>query len=144
MYTHTQTGWVTIIALDGAIVAIGAANRMLGPGSPNRGFVIATMFLLALLIPLFGWLKVTVDSEAVTATFGIGLVRKRIMLDDIAGAARVRTRWYYGWGMRMGPNGWLYNVSGFDAVELTLKKGGTFTIGSDEPEQLLAAVRRRI
>jgi hypothetical protein len=141
MYSHRQTGWVMFIGLAFGLVVIGVAGREIGPGSPGRGFLIASMALLALMVPLFGWLTVTVDNEAVTARFGIGLVRKRIALRNIKGAATVRNKWYYGWGLRMGPNGWMYNVSGLDAVEIELKEGGWFRIGTDEPQELVRMIR---
>jgi hypothetical protein len=36
--------------------------------------------------------------------------------------------------------GWLWNVSGIDAVELTMKNGDRFRIGTDEPEKLVTAI----
>jgi len=144
MYSHTQTGWMTIIALVGALLIIGAAGREMGPESPGRGFMTATMALMALMIPLFGWLTVMVDGEAVTAKFGIGLIRKKIRIGDIRDATRVRNKWYYGWGLRMGPGGWMYNVSGLDAVDIELKDGSRFRIGTDEPEELVRAIKQRI
>jgi hypothetical protein len=35
---------------------------------------------------------------------------------------------------------WLWNVSGMGAVELQLKNGSRFRIGTDEPETLARAV----
>ena len=144
MYSHTQTGWMTIIALAAALMVIGAAGMELGPESPGRGGWMATLAVLALLIPLFGWLTVTMDNEKVTAKFGIGLIRKKIKIIDIQGATQVRNKWYYGWGIRMGPSGWMYNVSGLDAVEIEMKNGGKFRIGTDEAEELVRAIRQRI
>lgn len=144
MYSHTQFGWMTMIALVAALVMIGSAATELGPESPGKGFVIAAMALFVLLIPLLGWLTVTMDEEAVTARFGVGLIRKKIKIKDIQNAAQVRNKWYYGWGIRMGPSGWMYNVSGLDAVEIELKNAGKFRIGTDEPEELARAIRQRI
>jgi hypothetical protein len=141
MYSHTQFGWVTMIALLGALVAVAAVGKDLEPGAEGLAGVLIGMAVLALMIPLFGWLTVTVNEEAVLVRFGVGLVRKKIRISDILSATRVRNKWYYGWGMRMGPTGWLYNVSGLDAVEIELKGGGRFRIGTDEPEELLSAVR---
>jgi hypothetical protein len=139
MYSHTQFGWMTLIALLGGLVALGAVGRNLGPEGTD-GLKVG-MAVLALMMPLFGWLTVTVDEEAVTARFGIGLLRKKVWLRDIKSAKRVRNKWWYGWGMRMGPWGWMYNVSGLDAVEIELKNGGRFRIGTDEPEELVSAIR---
>ncbi len=36
---------------------------------------------------------------------------------------------------------WLFNVSGRDAVELKMKSGRTYRIGTDRPDALEAAVR---
>jgi hypothetical protein len=113
----------------------------MAPGSPGRPFVTATLVLMALLIPVFGWLSVTVDEETVTARFGMGLIRKKIPLRDIKSAERVRNQWWYGWGIRMGPSGWIYSVSGLDAVEIELRDGSCFRIGTDDPEELLSAIR---
>jgi len=37
---------------------------------------------------------------------------------------------------------WVYNVSGLEAVEVTLRSGKRFRIGTDEPEALLTALQR--
>ena len=52
----------------------------------------------------------------------------------------MRNKWWYGWGLRWIPGGSMYNVWGFDAVELELRSGKVFRIGSDEPDALLAAL----
>jgi hypothetical protein len=39
---------------------------------------------------------------------------------------------------------WIYNVSGFDAVEITLKNGNTYRIGTDEPKELEQAILQSI
>jgi hypothetical protein len=38
----------------------------------------------------------------------------------------------------------MYNVSGFDAVQLQLASGKRFRIGTDEPVQLKSAIDRAI
>jgi hypothetical protein len=144
MYSHTQFGWLTVIALAGALIVIGAAGRELGPESPGKGALTATQVLMALMIPLFGWLTVTVNNEEVMVKFGIGIIRKKIKIKDVKAAVQVRNKWYYGWGMRMGPGGWMYNVSGLDAVEIEMKNGGKFRIGTDQPEELARAIRQKI
>jgi len=52
----------------------------------------------------------------------------------------VHNHWYYGRGIKLTPHGWLFNVSGFDAVEIQLKNGRKYRIGTDEPDALLAAI----
>jgi hypothetical protein len=52
----------------------------------------------------------------------------------------VENPWYYGWGIRFTPRGWLFNVSGFSAIELQMKSGKLYRIGTDDPEGLAKAV----
>lgn len=86
-------------------------------------------------------LTTAVSDDAVRVWFGIGLIRRRIALNRIASARPVGNNWIFGWGVRWIPGGWLWNVSGLDAVELALVNGRRFRIGTDEPEQLAAAIQ---
>jgi len=61
-------------------------------------------------------------------------------ITDIQSVNVIRTKWYYGFGIRLIPTGWLYNVSGLDAVELHLKDGKTITLGTNDPYQLEKAI----
>jgi hypothetical protein len=54
-----------------------------------------------------------------------------------------RTRVIEGRGIHLTSRGWLYNVSGFQAVEIHLKRGKRFLLGSDEPEKLVMALGER-
>ncbi len=101
--------------------------------------VILAVLVLSLL--LFSVLSVKVDSGEVSLRFGVGIIRKRFPLSEIESHSVVRNPWYYGWGVRRIPIGWLYNVSGLDAVELAMTDGRKFRIGTDDPSGLDAAVR---
>lgn len=101
-------------------------------------WIAATLIAVGLL---FATLTVTVADGCLTCRFGIGIIRRTIRLKDVRTAEAVRNRWYYGWGIRLVPQGWLWNVSGLNAVELTFTDGKRFRIGTDEPERLVAAIR---
>jgi hypothetical protein len=51
-------------------------------------------------------------------------------------------REYGGWGVRFGPRGRAYNVSGKSGVELTLDNGKRVLIGSQRSDDLAAAIGR--
>ena len=51
---------------------------------------------------------------------------------------------YGGWGIRFGKNGKAYNVSGNKGVLLTLSKGKTILIGSQNHEELSLAITQRL
>ena len=137
-YTHTQRGMVllTVFALiAGGLVLLGARN----PGFPP--ILGTTAVVLAVVASLFGSLTVAVSRERLSLRFGIGLIRKSFPIADIRSVEVVRNRWYYGWGIRYTPHGWLFNVSGLDAVEIALGNGRKYRVGTDEPQALLAAIR---
>ena len=96
--------------------------------------------LLGIGLALFHQLTVTVSKDFIRLRFGVGVVHKNFAIADVESASVVRNKWWYGWGIRITPHGWLYNVSGYDAVEIVLKNGRYARIGTDEPKRLLAAI----
>ena len=48
---------------------------------------------------------------------------------------------YGGWGIRIGPAGWAYNVSGRQGIQLVTHAGLRVLIGTREPEAFIDAVR---
>ena len=141
-YRHTQFGWVMLAALAGALVVIAGVMHVVPTPAPAPLSIV--MLLVALVFLLFISLTVTVDRESVRLSFGIGLIRKSFRLSDIQSVAPVRNHWLYGWGIHLTPRGWLFNVSGFDAVELEMKNGRHYRIGTDEPVKLAEAIRERL
>jgi hypothetical protein len=122
-----------------AIVLWATAERGVGAGS----WWFAALGLLLIAVGLIAArLTVAVDDVAVTAAFGWGWPRRRIELDTIVGADHVHNSWWTGWGLRKVPGGWMFNNAGREAVELTLRSGKVFRIGTDQPTALLAALDR--
>jgi energy-coupling factor transporter transmembrane protein EcfT len=144
MYQHTQRGWVVIIAL--AVTMILFISIFLQSGVPAVRLILSIVsILLIITFALFNSLKVEVDEKEVRTIFGIGLVKKKIPLSGITSCQKVRNKWYYGFGIRYVPqSGWMYNISGLDAVELTFTDGKKFRIGTDEPDKLLSAISLKI
>ncbi len=105
-----------------------------------------TVFLLALvgLMMWFSRLEVRVDGEAVHVVFGAGRPRRTFPLHTVSQATPVRNKWWYGFGIRRAPQGWMYNAWGLDAVELLLTDDTRFRIGTNDVEGLRAAIAARI
>jgi hypothetical protein len=137
-YEHTQIGHVIIWSLLAIILIAGG-----GLISHHAAPIIVSILLLACLV-LFYKLRITVKDEILCASFGPGLIRKRVRLAEIVGCEPIRIRWWYGWGIHLTPCGWLYNVSGFDAVAITLNDGRKFAFGTDDPHGLATAIRAGI
>jgi len=139
-YKHTQIGHVVIwaVLVISVVVAIGTISQ------PPRSHEISVVISLLLLvtIPLFCKLRIEIDDQTLLASFGIGLIKKKVPLAQIIAYAPIQIRWWYGWGIHLTPYGWLYNVSGLDAVAITLRNGRKFALGTDDPHGLVAAIRR--
>jgi hypothetical protein len=104
-----------------------------------RGIMPAAIlfFFMVLLTYLFYCLTVTGTEETLEIKFGIGIVRKKFRLSEVLTTQPHRTSWWNGWGIHYTGDGLLFNVSGFDAVKLTMTNGKRYIIGTDEPHRLL-------
>ena len=142
-YAHRQTGWVMLVSAllpFLCLVVIWSAAPETDRRLPTS--LVPLLCGFSALAASFSWLTVRVDDSYVAVRFGIGLFRRTIAVSDIVEVAAATTRWYAGWGIRITRQGMLYNIGGFDAVRLRLVDGRSVRIGSDEPERLLAAIRR--
>ncbi len=74
----------------------------------------------------------------------MGTAFKKVQLAAITRCDPIRIRWWYGWGIHLTRYGWLYNVSGLDAVAITLREGRKFALGTDDTHGLVAAIRRLV
>ena len=137
-YQHTQPFTMLLVTLGG--VFLFELIIFLVAHAPLIIVGIILVFFIA-LAALLSSLTITIDGEAVRWRFGVGLFHGKIPLADIRELQTVRNPWWYGWGMRLTPRGWLYNVSGLDAVELTLANGKHIGLGTDEPQILLNAIQ---
>jgi hypothetical protein len=145
-YRHTQTGWVVLVALEAMVVVLAVFMLTIGIEEPTAAIGLSVCMLALILgIASFSTLTVTIDDVELSFAFGpLHFIRRRIALRDVSSCTAVRNSWYYGWGIHFTPRGWLYNISGWRAVEVTLKSGKIFRIGTDEPEELERAVRKAI
>jgi len=136
VYRRTQLGTVTVAAVGGAAVL----TVVLSVATGWHPVSIAVLAILVAALVLFHSLTIEIDRERLRCCFGPGLIRRTIPLHEIVAARPVRNRWYYGWGIRLTPTGWMYNVSGLEAVELSLASGGCFRIGTDRPDEVIRAL----
>lgn len=108
------------------------------PGQRYTLLVVGGMF--SLLALLFSSLKVVVSDKFLHWSFGPGILRKRVALAQIAHVEASRTSMLEGWGIHYTRRGWLYNVSGFEVLLVTMKDGKCFLLGTDDVGALAQAV----
>jgi len=138
VYEHRQKAFWTFLALG-----LPALIYLLIGAFSSAGQVMWITSAVLLLVPFLFWkLTIRIDQETLLASFGIGLIRKKVPVANIVACEPIRIRWWWGWGIHLTPYGWLYNVAGFDAVVITLRNGRRFCLGTDQPNELVAAIRR--
>ncbi len=136
-YRHTQIGTLSLGFVGGGALILLLTGLRFG-WDPLQAALFCFLLLAAFV---FGWMTVVIRGATLEVLFGPGLIRKRIRLDELISAQHVRNRWWYGWGIRRLPEGWLFNVSGLDAIELRLAGGRVYRIGTDQPAELMRAIR---
>jgi hypothetical protein len=148
IYRHKQTGFVMIaffvivffVFVDLLVLGIVFWFHMLS--ASMMGLVIVLMFLMAVLGGLFSTMTIIIDKGWLSWHFALGFWKRSAQLDQITSCKAVKIPWYYGWGIRRIPGGWLYRVSGRSGVEIRLENGSALHLGSDEPDKLLKALEK--
>ena len=119
------------------------------PPSVDSGtnlLVTAVMVLILFILVSFTALTTSIDGKYLQIKFGYGIFRKKFLLGEIVSTKQVKNHWYYGWGIRFWfwPKMWIYNVSGFDAVEIVMRNGKIYRVGTDTPSELETVIKQSI
>ncbi len=140
-YEHTQYGYTGILS-TALMIGIGWVSLPETFAEEPWVGVLETVFLIGMIALTFWFsrLVVVVSGGEITATFGLGKPHRVIQLVDVVNATQVRNQWIQGWGVRKISQGWMYNVWGLDAVEIELASDGVFRIGTDDGDELQAAI----
>ena len=148
-YKHTQIGYLMfsimlLVLVLFAWLQIAARSEPPSYDSGTNFAVTAIMALILFILASFSTLAVIIDEQFLKIRFGWGIFRKKFPLTEIAAVKKVKNHWYYGWGIRLWfwPKMWIFNISGFDALELTMRNGKIYRIGTDEPEKLDIAIKQ--
>ena len=140
-YSHTQySRWTALVGMPFAALLLAAVIFVDPLPWTARAAFFGGALLLAATLYNFSRLTVKVTDE-ITVFFGRRWPRRIIDPATVTATRPVRHKPWYGWGMWWIPRGWLWNVWGLSAVELSLASGRRFWIGTDEPEALRAAIR---
>ena len=101
------------------------------------------IFLICYL--LFYGMTVTIDNTYIHISFGIGLISKKIEIKRIKSVTIVKNPFHFGLGIKIIPNGMLYNVHGLNAVELRFNNTKkAIRIGSNENHHLKNIIEKCI
>ena len=141
-YQHTQVGRLMLYVL----LTVALLYWVILVLASFETTVLAIMLIILFIIASFVSLESTVDENYLRIKFGYGIYRKRFPLKAIISAKCVKNHWYYGWGIRYWhwPRMVIFNVSGFDAVEVKMENGKIYRIGTDKPKELESVINREI
>jgi hypothetical protein len=150
-YRKKQTGWLLIFIFAPVILFFlfilyyqEVLGRPFGTNPAPSWILLAFLVFFLILLSLFATLTVTGLHDHLEIKFGIGLIRKRFFYRNIRSCSVQKNPAIYGWGIRKIPGGWLYNVSGSWSVQLDMKDGRMFRIGTPEPEKLEQFLKTRL
>ncbi len=135
-YKHTQIGYLLLISYSVVALFMIYLNVMVD----FHPLAFAGLIIVLIVLRVFSRLTVVVDDQMIKIEFGLRIIRKTFPLTELETYRVVKNPWYYGWGIRFTPQGWLFNVSGFSAIELQMKSGKRYRIGTDDTENLAAAL----
>ena len=145
-YVEEQFGWI----MNGSLLLVTFLILLLflfkiGDNPLGVFSLLFAVGIILLVFLMFFKLKITIEEKYIVVSFGIGIVKSKFLIEDIATIKRVKNPWYLGWGIHYFNNGILYNIQGFEAVELSFKnKKKLVRIGVSSRSKILQEIERRI
>ena len=148
-YQHTQVGIVTILvillsAAFTAFVLVSALQSAQGQTATLlgiTGFVVTGVFILVLVV--FNSFTIRIAPGTVSFWFGWGVARQSLPIEAIRSVEIVRNPWYYFWGIKSIPGGWLYSIApGGRSIELVLKDHRKIRLGTNRAEEIELRLRQ--
>jgi len=146
-YQHTQHGRIHYLLAPFGAGAIVGSVLLLDRGEPYPAVAVGLVGLLMLVAALsFARLSVREEGDRLAVRFGpIGLARTSVRYGAIRSFRRGRSSLVDGLGIHWLPGrGWIWNLSGFDCVELEVEGRGRLRIGTDDPDGLVRHLEERV
>ena len=139
IYEHTQVGYLMLIVLTLGMFCV--TFWMISLGFSWIAF--AALIVLDLSLILFSTLTVEVTDGILDIKIGPGVFHKQFNLNDVKECFVVSTPQHMKFERWM-PEGWLYNLSGMHAIELKMRNGKYYRIGTNTPSELADAIQKAI
>ena len=142
-HRYTQIGLITIlmILLAAAFTVFMFASGLKSTEGQDAavlkltGLVVAGVFVLALAS--FYSFTIQIADGKLNFWFGFGVARKSFPIGEILSVEIVKNPWYYLWGIKSIPGGWLYSITpGGLVIELIFKDNRKIHLGTNRPEEI--------
>jgi len=145
-YSKTSYSFIIIGCMALSILGIGISYLYQWGNSPiplTATIIIEIIFIGIIL--LMYQLKITIDDSKISILLGIGLIKKSILLKNIAitSMKKVSIPWYYGIGIRLTPYGMLYNVQPGPALLIHSKNNKrSILVGTKDAYKLMDIIQQ--
>jgi hypothetical protein len=141
----TQVGTVQIIIFGILLILFSLKSYDFGVFETS-GLLYAGLSTLMLACILFTYkIVIEIDEHQISFKFGIGLFKRTYQMIDLTSCSSIRCSLLNGFGIRRIANGWLYNMSGLDAIELRFNdKKSIIQIGTKNSEEIAIIVTNLI
>jgi hypothetical protein len=144
-YAHTQKAPLCLLVYALAVVYL-ALGWFVQDAPPIRWLFPPIGMLMVVLAASFHHLSVVDQGDELAVRFGpVPLFHRRVKYSDIGSVEIGRTTLLDGWGIHLSVRGgWVWNLWGRTCVVVCFKNGGTLRIGTDDAENLVKFLRKRV
>lgn len=148
LYKETQFFYL-IIATTLAIIALCLITYFGGYSKKTTplAVIISPILILTIVTVLFYKMEITITNDYLENSFGNKLIKRKILLSeiDVNKLQKVKFPWYYGIGLRLTPQGTLYNTKVGPAIKIVSKDGQrTILIGTDNFEKIAEVLKEKL
>lgn len=142
--SYVQKGTFSIAILLPVFILFAVLTAIMGIKTPSLLLAfIPSLIILAFCLLTFYKLTITISDDNISFSMGAGLIKRSYAVSGIAGCKPVRNSPLAGVGIRLMTNGWLYNVSGLGAIELSFTdRKSVVRIGTDDAEGIATEINR--
>jgi len=126
-----------------AVITIWAIKEYLHTGIISYNPIAYNILFLVLLL-LFYKLTITITHQFAEVSFGVGILYRKIPIHalDIATARTINVAWYYGVGIRLTPEGTLFNTGIGNNLHIKTKNNrSSFFVSTTEDQAVVNAIK---
>jgi hypothetical protein len=138
IYRRTQMAYAILIPIDVIVIVC----IYLGITTQMPVYLLVAVGL-AIAGSLFFGLTVVGTEDTLRIAFGVGLIKREFKIAEMLSVRPYRTAFWQGWGIHRCSDGTIYNVSGFEAIQLTMLDGKKYIIGTNDQRRLLTYIEER-
>ncbi|MEC9030804.1 MAG: hypothetical protein VYB15_02890 [Planctomycetota bacterium] len=143
-YEHTQRAPLYLLLHAIGIATVVGAWQIEDPEVSTPIAIFSGFFFLLGLS--FRQLSCRDEGDYLRISFGpLPLFRRKLLYSGLEKVEASRSNWKDGWGIHLSSRGgWVWNIWGYDCVDIDSAEGKKLRLGTDDPEGLAAFLVSRV